>query len=116
MDFLLGILVGLIVSFFYWQSVILKAINDGIDEAFAAELEPKKLVVTVEQEGDQFLLYQTDNNRFLMQGTSLADFQKRLPSLNIDVLSIENSSSMAAQALLKTTLTNKESHEDSNNK
>lgn len=86
MDFLLGILVGLIVSFFYWQSVILKAINDGIDEAFAAELEPKKLVVTVEQEGDQFFLYQTDNNRFLMQGTSLADFQKRLPSLNIDVL------------------------------
>jgi MFS superfamily sulfate permease-like transporter len=117
MEFLLGVLVGMVIAFFYWQSVIVKAINKVVNEVVTtAESTFKKLVVTVEQEGDQFLLYQTDNNRFLMQGTSLADFQKQLPLLNVDALSIANGDSTAAQALLKASQHNKESHEDSNNK
>jgi hypothetical protein len=50
-----------------------------------------------------------------MQGTSLADFQKQLSSLNLDALSIANGDSTAAQALLKASQSNKESNETSNN-
>lgn len=116
MEFLLGVFVGVVIAFFYWQSVIIKAINRAFNEAEeTAENAARKLAVTVEQEGDQFLLYQLDTNRFLMQGTSLADFQKQLSSLNLDALSIANGDSTAAQALLKVSQSNKESNETSNN-
>ena len=116
MEFLLGVLVGVVIAFFYWQSVIVSAINRAFNEAEeTAENAARKLAVTVEQQGDQFLLYQLDTNRFLMQGTSLADFQKQLSSLNLDALSIANGDSTAAQALLKASQSNKESNETSNN-
>ena len=116
MEFLLGVLVGVVIAFFYWQSVIVSAINRAFDSAEeTAENTARKLAVTVEQQGDQFFLYQLDTNRFLMQGTSLADFQTQLSSLNLDALSIANGDSTAAQALLKASQHNKEPHEDSNN-
>jgi len=115
MDLLIGIFVGFVLAFFYWRHQIIKvfekAIDDAVDEAAQSIT---KLQVTVEQEGDQFLLYRSDTNRFLMQGTTIADFQKRLTELQVDALSIENGNSVAAQALLK--VSQKEAHEISNNK
>ena len=123
MDFLLGLLVGGIVSFLFWRSVIQKAIEQALLTP-AAEMQPLAenqhdesaiLKVTVEQEGDQFLLYRQDTNNFVMQGMCLQDFQQRLTFLKVDQISIVNGGSAAAKALLKISQLKKEHNENSSN-
>ena len=115
MDLFIGIFVGFVLSFFWWRHQIIKAVERAIDQTTDDATQSNiKLRVTVEQEGDQFLLYNTDTNQFVMQGTTIADFQKRLLALQVDAFTIENGSSVAAQALLK--VSQRESNEISNNK
>ena len=103
MDFIWGFLAGTVVMFFYWRSVIIKAIHkvaDDIEERLEEEI--KILSVNVEQYGETFLLYQADNNRFITQGTCMQDFVNYLSTVPATQIKIVNGSTEAAKALLKT--------------
>ena len=122
MDFVLGMVLGAVLSFFYWRAVVIKAIEQSllmpskeIDQSATAELEPNILNVMVEQEGDQFLLYKQGTNNFVMQGSCLQDFQQRLSVIKVDQLSIVNGGSAAAKALVEVSEKVKEKSENSNN-
>lgn len=122
MDFVLGMVLGAVLSFFYWRAVVIKAIEQSllmpskeIDQSTTAELEPNILNVMVEQEGDQFLLYKQGTNNFVMQGSCLQDFQQRLSVIKVDQLSIVNGGSAAAKALVEVSEKVKEKSENSNN-
>lgn len=124
MDFVLGMVLGALLSFFYWRAVILKAIEQAlltpskeIEQQLTKENidQSKMLNVLVEQEGDQFLLYRQDTNNFVMQGRCLQDFQQRLGFMKIDQMSIVNGGSAAAKALVEISEKQKEQSENSNN-
>lgn len=104
MEFLFGMCVGVVVAFFYWRAVILKAIEQALEHVAQAgdNLDSDRcMTVNVEQEGSVFLLYQADTNKFIMQGTDLQDFQERLRGVNVDQLIIKNTQSPAALALIQ---------------
>lgn len=117
MDFVIGLVVGAFISFFYWRSVVIAAIEKTLGEIHNHDdnvIEEKKtLLVTVEQEGDVFLLYKQGSNNFVMQGQSLQDFQQRLKQLQIDELQIVNGKSEAANHLVAISKKIKEKNENS---
>ena len=101
-EFLSGILVGFVIAFLYWRSVIIEAIRRTINDIEEAEEESteNRISVTVEQEGDQFYLYRYEDNQFIAQGKNFAEFQKLLPTLKVETLQIMNGGSEAAKALI----------------
>ena len=124
MDFIIGMLIGAALSFFYWRSIILSAIEQALltpSKEFQDKLDnihveqTNILQVMVEQEGDQFLLYRQDTNNFVMQGSCLQDFQQRMKSMKFEELSIINGGSDAAKALVAISENKKEHSENSNN-
>ena len=125
MDFVIGMVVGALLSFFYWRSVIIKAIENAlltpskeIEQSMRDSIddnETRTLKVTVEQVENQFYLYQEDSNKFIMQGENLQEFQSRLKSMKIDEMSIVNGASAAAKALVEISQKQKEQSETSNN-
>ena len=125
MDFVIGMVVGALLSFFYWRSVIIKAIENAlltpskeIEQSMRDSIddnETRTLKVTVEQVENQFYLYQEDSNKFIMQGENSQEFQSRLKSMKIDEMSIVNGASAAAKALVEISQKQKEQSETSNN-
>jgi hypothetical protein len=103
MDFLLGFLVGGIVTFFYWRSVIVSAIGLAAQTFQENQQElDQTLNCNVEQHENTFLLYQADTNRFIVQGTCMQDFINYLDTVPETQIKIINGKSDAARALIKT--------------
>lgn len=120
MDFIIGFVLGGVVTIFYVRTVIKKAMQqvlDGVElDSSAEDQSPKKRVeAKVEQHDDQFFLFRADNDGFIMQGASMQDFQSRLRAMKIDELSIVNGASEAAKSLIKVSERLKEQSETSNN-
>jgi hypothetical protein len=117
MDFFFGLLVGFVLSFFYWRSVVVKALQTALDkvEQQTDTQDTVTLEVKVEQHDGQFFLFRADTDGFIMQGSSLQDFQSRLKTMNIDQLNIINGTSDAAKSLIKISKQLKEQNENSNN-
>lgn len=101
-DFILGLVIGFVVAFLYWRSIIVASIERALAviEETNEEPEVRRISVTVEQEGDQFYLYRYEDDQFVAQGKDFSEFQKILPILKADSLQIVNGNSDAAKALI----------------
>ena len=103
MDFFLGFLVGAIVIFFYWRSVIIQAIGEVAEKIIEKQEEENQILTcNVEQHDETFLLYHADTDKFVTQGKCMQDFVNYLNTVPATQIKILNGSTEAAKALLKT--------------
>ena len=112
-DFLFGLVLGYIIAFFYWRAKIIAIVDKVVLNEFDEDgKDPEKSIlrVKVEQHGDQFLLFAEEDDRFVMQGTTMAELVERVKNLPEIEVKIVNGGSAAAKALLATGSLNENSN------
>lgn len=119
MEFFIGFLLGAVSTMFYVRSVIRGAIQQVIDTVEHEQQQSTSVAnaveVKVEKHDDQFFLFRADTDKFIMQGTSLQDFQNRMRTMKIQEIAIVNGKSDAAKALVEVSNQLKEQSENSRN-